>query len=44
MVTNSTHFRGYINKEMVVHGHGDAPKAGSVGIKIDRNSTLYVVY
>ncbi|MGK7370782.1 MAG: hypothetical protein ACNS64_11260, partial [Candidatus Halalkalibacterium sp. M3_1C_030] len=24
-VGNGTHFRGYINKEMVVHGHGDAP-------------------
>lgn len=39
-VTNDTHFRGYIDKEMIVHGHGDAPEAGSVGIKLDGSGTL----
>jgi uncharacterized membrane protein len=34
-VVNDTHFRGYINKEMLVHGHGDAPEAGQIGIKIE---------
>jgi len=41
-VANGTHFRGYINKEMAVHGHGDAPKAGSVGLKIGGNGTILV--
>ncbi|MEO9886004.1 MAG: DUF2231 domain-containing protein [Balneola sp.] len=40
VVGNGTHFRGYINKEMVVHGHGDAPKAGSVGFKVEGNGTV----
>jgi uncharacterized membrane protein len=40
VVGNGTHFRGYINKEMVVHGHGDAPKAGSVGLKVEGSGTL----
>ena len=40
VVGNGTHFRGYIDKEMVVHGHGDAPKAGSVGFKVEGNGTV----
>lgn len=39
-VANGTHFRGYIDKEMIVHGHGDAPEAGGVGIKLDGSGTL----
>lgn len=35
VVANDTHFRGYINKEMVIHGHGDAPSSGNVGLKIN---------
>ncbi|GAA5520258.1 hypothetical protein LQ318_00915 [Aliifodinibius salicampi] len=41
-VGNSTHFRGYINKEMVVHGHGDAPEAGSVGLKLNGTGTILI--
>jgi|AntRauTorckE6833_2_1112554.scaffolds.fasta_scaffold01876_9 uncharacterized membrane protein len=40
VVGNGTHFRGYVNKEMVVHGHGDAPKAGGVGMKIEGSGTV----
>ena len=40
VVGNGTHFRGYINEEMVVHGHGDAPKPGSVGLKLDGSGTF----
>ncbi|MBO6620395.1 MAG: hypothetical protein JJ892_09890 [Balneola sp.] len=40
VVGNGTHFRGYVDKEMVVHGHGDAPKAGGVGIKIMGDGTV----
>lgn len=39
-VANGTHFRGYVDKQMVVHGHGDAPKAGSVGLKVEGSGTL----
>lgn len=39
-VANGTHFRGYVDKEMIVHGHGDAPDAGSVGLKLDGSGTL----
>lgn len=35
VVTDGTHFRGYIDREMKVHGHGDAPVAGSVGIWLE---------
>jgi hypothetical protein len=41
-VGNGTHFRAYINKEMAVHGHGEAPEAGSVGLKIDGNGTILI--
>jgi hypothetical protein len=41
-VGNSTHFRGYINKEMAVHGHGDAPEAGSVGLRLDGSGTVLI--
>lgn len=40
VVGNGTHFRGYINQEVVVHGHGDAPKTGSVGLKLDGSGTF----
>ena len=40
VVVNDTHFRGYINKEMVVHGHGEAPEPGMAGIAINGSGTL----
>jgi len=40
VVGNGAHFRGYINNEMVVHGHGDAPPPGSVGLKLDGSGTF----
>lgn len=40
VVGNGAHFRGYIDKEMVVHGHGDAPKAGGVGFKVVGDGTV----
>ena len=42
VVSDGTHFRGYINKEMVVHGHGDEPDAGSIGLKINGHGTLLI--
>ena len=41
-VGNGTHFRGYINKEMAVHGHGNAPEAGSVGLKLNGSGTILI--
>ncbi|MCW9705758.1 DUF2231 domain-containing protein [Fodinibius salsisoli] len=41
-VGNGTHFRGYINKEMAVHGHGNAPEAGSVGLRINGGGTVLI--
>ncbi len=41
-VANGTHFRGYINKEMVVHGHDDAPEAGNVGLRLDGKGTILI--
>ncbi|MEX2464233.1 MAG: DUF2231 domain-containing protein [Balneolaceae bacterium] len=35
VVSDGTHFRGYINREMKVHGHGDAPTAGEIGIWLE---------
>jgi len=40
VVGNDTHYRGYINEEMVVHGHGDAPQPGSIGLKLDGSGTF----
>ena len=34
VVSDGSHFRGYVNKKMVVHGHGAEPDAGSVGFYI----------
>lgn len=42
VVSDGTHFRGYINKEMVVHGHGDKPKAGSIGLKVNGHGKLLI--
>ncbi|HEX6982467.1 MAG TPA: DUF2231 domain-containing protein [Balneolaceae bacterium] len=40
VVGSGTHFRGYVDKQMVVHGHGDAPEAGQVGLKLEGNGTV----
>jgi hypothetical protein len=42
VVGDGTHFRGYINKEMMVHGHGDEPKAGSVGLRIKGQGKILI--
>ncbi|MEL7835022.1 DUF2231 domain-containing protein [Fodinibius sp. Rm-B-1B1-1] len=41
-VANGTHFRGYINKEMVVHGHGDAPQAGKIGVRLNGSGSIII--
>lgn len=42
VVGNGTHFRGYVNKEMAVHGHGDAPESGSVGLRIEGEGSILI--
>lgn len=42
VIGNETHFRGYVDKEMVVHGHGDAPGSGSVGLRIEGTGSILI--
>jgi uncharacterized membrane protein len=42
VVANDTHFRGYINKKMIVHGHGDAPNPGAVGLTISGTGSILI--
>jgi hypothetical protein len=42
VVSDGTHFRGYINKKMVVHGHGTEPKPGRVGLFLHGTGILMV--
>lgn len=39
-VGDGTHFRGYIQQEMVAHGHGRAPAPGSVGLFVQGTGIL----
>ncbi|MFY0685189.1 MAG: hypothetical protein JXR20_11590 [Balneola sp.] len=42
VVGTGTHFRGYVNKEMVVHGHGDAPESGAVGLRMEGEGSILI--
>ncbi|MEX2604811.1 MAG: DUF2231 domain-containing protein [Gracilimonas sp.] len=42
IVSDGTHFRGYINREMKVHGHGAAPEQGAVGIRLEGNGFVHL--
>lgn len=42
VVGNGTHFRGYVNKEMAVHGHGDAPESGAVGLRMEGEGSILI--
>lgn len=42
VVSEGTHFRGYINNKMVVHGHGTEPESGGIGIRINGNGIFYL--
>lgn len=42
VISDKTHFRGYINNKLKVHGHGDEPKPGSVGIKLSGSGTVSI--
>ena len=40
VVGSKTHFRGYFNGDLVVHGHGSEPETGSLGLAIQGKGTL----
>ena len=40
LVSQKTHFRGYIGDKMVVHGHGHEPNPGRVGLLVNGTGTL----
>ncbi|SMO64078.1 DUF2231 domain-containing protein [Gracilimonas mengyeensis] len=42
VVADGTHFRGYVNREMKVHGHGDAPQSGAAGMKLNGNGAVLI--
>jgi len=41
-VASDTHFRAYINEEMAIHSHGEAPEAGSIGLKLNGTGTILI--
>lgn len=42
VVADGSHFRGYINNKLLVHGHSDAPEDGSVGILSQGSGIFYL--
>jgi uncharacterized membrane protein len=42
VVGDGSHFRGYVDREMKVHGHGDAPENGPVGLKIQGSGSILI--
>ena len=40
VVSDGTHFRGYVNNKLIVHGHDSEPKPGSVGLKISGKGSV----
>lgn len=42
VVSEGTHFRGYINNKLVIHAHGSEPKAGGVGMKFSGTGSISI--
>lgn len=42
VVSQGSHFRGYINDKLIVHGHGNKPESGSVGIRFHGVGSLSI--
>ena len=42
VVSDGDHFRGYVNNKMIVHGHSDEPKPGSVGMKFSGTGSVSI--
>ncbi len=41
-ISDRTHFRGYVNEKMIVHGHGSEPKTGSSGMLIKGQGSFLI--
>lgn len=42
VASSGTHFMGYINRELVVHGHGSALTDGSAGLRLTGSGTVLI--
>ncbi len=42
VVSGGSHFRGYVNNKMIVHGHDGEPKSGSVGMKFSGTGSISI--
>ncbi len=42
VVSDGTHFRGYVDNKIIVHGHDDEPKPGSVGLRINGKGSVSI--
>ncbi len=42
VVSGGSHFRGYLNNKMIVHGHGSEPNPGSVGMKFSGKGSISI--
>jgi uncharacterized membrane protein len=42
VVADGSHFRGYVNNKMIVHGHGSEPNPGSVGMKFSGKGSISI--
>ncbi len=42
VVSEGTHFRGYINNKLYTHGHGSSPQPGSAGIKFSGTGIISI--
>lgn len=42
VISDKTHFRGYVNNKLIVHGHGDEPKPGSIGLKLSGSGAVSI--
>ena len=40
LVSDGDHYRGYVNGEMIAHGHGSAPDPGPVGLRLEGSGTV----
>jgi len=42
VISDGTHFRGYVNNKMIVHGHDSEPEPGSIGIKLSGSGIISI--
>jgi uncharacterized membrane protein len=40
VVADQTHFRAYADQKLIVHGHGDDPGSGKVGLRLNGKGTV----